>query len=75
MVADSTTMNAWSNAARARLASRAAVSGLDVSTPGGRRARLAFLATEGAFMLRFFGFMDIGQAEWDAIFDDMQTLL
>ncbi|MFI8416970.1 TetR family transcriptional regulator [Serratia sp. NPDC078593] len=45
---------------------------LDLTTEEGRRARLAFLATEGAFMLRFFGLMDIEQQEWESIFDDMQ---
>ncbi|MBO1112726.1 TetR/AcrR family transcriptional regulator [Bordetella petrii] len=61
--------------ASTRLWYRQRIAGLDLSTPAGRRARLAFLATEGAFMLRFFGFMDIDEAEWQAIFDDLQTLL
>src|SRR3546814_8237838 len=53
--------------ASTRLWYRQRIAGLDLSTPGGRHARLAFLATEGAFMLRFFGFMDIDEAEWQAI--------
>lgn len=54
---------------------RSRIAGLDLTTEEGRRARLAFLATEGAFMLRFFGLMDIGQQEWDAMFADMQALV
>lgn len=51
---------------------RGRIAGLDLNTEQGRKARLAFLATEGAFMLRFFGFMDIDQSEWDDMFADMQ---
>ncbi|WP_181265343.1 TetR/AcrR family transcriptional regulator [Pseudomonas aeruginosa] len=45
---------------------RSRLEGLDLSAPEGRRARLAFLAVEGAFMLRYFRLMDIDQEEWDA---------
>lgn len=51
------------------------VAGLDPARPEDRRARLAFLATEGAFMLRFFGFMDIDQREWLEILDDINALM
>jgi AcrR family transcriptional regulator len=51
------------------------IAGLDLTTEEGKRARLAFLATEGAFMLRFFGLMNINQAQWDDMFADMQTLI
>jgi hypothetical protein len=51
---------------------RSRIAGLDLNTEQGKKARLAFLATEGAFMLRFFGFMDIDQPEWDDMFADMQ---
>jgi hypothetical protein len=54
---------------------RSRIAGLDLTTEEGKRARLAFLATEGAFMLRFFGLMEINQPEWDAMFADMQTLI
>ncbi len=37
---------------------RSRLEGLDLSAPEGRRARLAFLAVEGAFMLRYFRLMD-----------------
>lgn len=48
---------------------------LDLRTPAGRQARLAFLATEGAFILRFFGFMPVEPQEWEDMFNDIQTLL
>jgi len=54
---------------------RSRIEGLDVTTEAGRRARLAFLATEGAFMLRFFNFMSIGPQEWQAVFEDIRALL
>jgi AcrR family transcriptional regulator len=47
----------------------------DPHTDEGRRARLAFIATEGAFILRCFGFLEIDNNEWSAIFDDIQTLM
>ncbi|CAI2491999.1 TetR/AcrR family transcriptional regulator [Serratia liquefaciens] len=54
---------------------RSRIVGLDLATEEGKRARLAFLATEGAFMLRYFGLMEIDPVEWDAMFADMQTLI
>ncbi len=54
---------------------RSRLDGLDLSAPEGRRARLAFLAVEGAFMLRYFRLMDIGQEEWDSMLDDVRALL
>lgn len=54
---------------------RSRIAGLDLTTELGKRARLAFLATEGAFMLRFFGLMEIEQQEWEAMFADMQALI
>lgn len=54
---------------------RSRIAGLDLTSEEGKRARLAFLATEGAFMLRFFGLMEIDQPEWDAMFTDMQALI
>src|SRR5690606_21032495 len=49
--------------------------GLDVSTPEGRRARLAFIANEGAFWLRSFNLFELTQKEWQSIFDDIEELL
>lgn len=49
--------------------------GLDTSTEDGKRARLAFLATEGSFLLRYFGLMDIDDNEWQSIFEDIDSML
>lgn len=46
----------------------------DPRTPEGRRRRLALLASEGAFLLRGFGFLEIGEDEWRAIFEDIARL-
>lgn len=46
----------------------------DPATEEGRRARLAFLATEGTFLLRSFGFVEMSDAEWDSIFADIAAL-
>ncbi|MBC9246979.1 TetR/AcrR family transcriptional regulator [Paracoccus sp. 11-3] len=54
---------------------RERLAGVDATTPEGRRQRLAFLATEGAFLLRFMRFMQIDDDEWDQIFADIATLL
>lgn len=53
---------------------RSKVEGLDLTTPEGRIARLKFLATEGVFILRYFGFMDISDQEWQSIFDDIKKI-
>ena len=47
----------------------------DPSTGEGRRARLAFLAAEGAFLLRGLGLAEFDDAEWQLVFDDMERLL
>lgn len=51
------------------------LSGIDMTTEEGRKARLAFLAAEGAFMLRFMGLREMDDSEWDEIFDDVLALL
>jgi len=51
------------------------IADLDTATEEGRRARLAFLAAEGAFMLRYFGLMEITDATWAAIFTDITSML
>ncbi len=53
---------------------RERLSGLDLSERPDRTARLAFLATEGAYMLRFFGLADMDDAVWSGVFDDIDTL-
>jgi AcrR family transcriptional regulator len=49
--------------------------GLDFSTAQGRNARLAFIANEGAFLLRSFNFFDLSPQEWQAVFGDIERLL
>lgn len=51
------------------------LTGLDMTTPQGRRARLAFLVCEGAFLLHFLRFMPLEDAEWQAVFDDIAGIL
>ncbi|OAT51123.1 TetR family transcriptional regulator [Proteus hauseri ATCC 700826] len=51
------------------------LAGLDTTTEAGKRARLAFLATEGTFLLRYFGLMDIDDATWQSIFEDINSTL
>jgi len=40
----------------------------DPATPEGRRARHAFLAIEGLFLLRGLGLMPVSDGEWDDVF-------
>ncbi|HWV20566.1 MAG TPA: TetR/AcrR family transcriptional regulator [Devosia sp.] len=54
---------------------REVLGGLDLSTPAGRRARLALLATEGALMLRGFDFHPITEADWQDIHADILEIL
>ena len=54
---------------------RARVEGLELATEEGRRARLAFLAAEGAFALRYFNLMEIDPQDWAGIFRDIQEIL
>lgn len=49
--------------------------GLHTKDPSAKRARMAFLATEGAFFLRFFGLLPLEAVVWDEIFDDIRGLL
>src|SRR5690606_869159 len=49
--------------------------GLDFSTEQGRNARLAFIANEGAFLLRSFNFFDLSPQEWRVVFRDIERLL
>jgi AcrR family transcriptional regulator len=44
---------------------------LDVSTELGRRTRLAFLASEGLFILRCFGLMEVSESEWKSAYKDI----
>lgn len=47
---------------------------MDTTTPAGRHARLAFIASEGAFMLRCFGFWSLDVQEWTSVFQDIAGL-
>lgn len=49
--------------------------GFDLQSEQGRRARLAFFATEGIFLLRYLGLADIAQSEWDDFFKDVESHL
>ncbi|MBC2593689.1 TetR/AcrR family transcriptional regulator [Ruficoccus amylovorans] len=51
------------------------LSHLDLATPEGRQARLAFMAMEGAFVLRTFGFMKMKDPEWEALYSDIRDSL
>lgn len=47
---------------------------IDVSTDGGRWLRLAFLAMEGAFLMRLFGLIEMDSEEWHSIVADVWAL-
>ena len=49
--------------------------GLECNSDETRRAKLAFLANEGAFYLRYLGLLPIASDEWQTIFDDIRDLL
>ncbi|WP_409309427.1 TetR/AcrR family transcriptional regulator [Pectobacterium sp. B1J-3] len=51
------------------------LAGLDLNTQEGREARLAFLASEGIFMLRSFGFMAVDDETWQDVFDDITAMM
>lgn len=44
----------------------------DVTSEQERKERLAFLAIEGAFFLRFFGLVEMDQDVWEATFQDIR---
>lgn len=48
---------------------------LDVGTEAGRRARLAFFATEAVFFLRHFHFLDMDDTGWNDALADIEGLL
>ena len=51
------------------------MSRLDLTTPSGRRARLALLAVEGAATLRGFDLYPISERDWQDIHTDVLELL
>ncbi|MCF1742020.1 TetR/AcrR family transcriptional regulator [Paradevosia shaoguanensis] len=60
--------------ARTRAWYEARLNAIDTSTEEGRRLRLAFLATEGCYLLQSFGFMPMDEAEWQQVFEDILKL-
>jgi AcrR family transcriptional regulator len=44
---------------------------LDMANASDRQAAIALLASEGAFMLRTFGLIDLDETQWQALFADM----
>ena len=50
------------------------LSSLDMKKKTDRKAALAFLAGEGAFMLRTFGLIELGEEQWAALFSDMLSM-
>lgn len=54
---------------------RGRINGLDVTSKKERSARLAFFATEGIFLLRGMGFIQMSEDEWLDLFSDVETLL
>ncbi|MCI2393924.1 TetR/AcrR family transcriptional regulator [Aliiroseovarius sediminis] len=45
--------------------------GLDLAVPEDRQLALAFLAGEGAFLLKALGLMAFSEAQWNALFEEM----
>lgn len=50
------------------------LAGLDMGKEKDRRVALAFLASEGAFLLKAFGLIEITEAQWTALFADMLAM-
>lgn len=49
----------------------ARLAGLDLASPDDRRLALAFLAGEGAFLLKAFGLLSVSESQWQALFKDL----
>lgn len=47
------------------------LAGLDLTQPDQRQLMLAFLACEGAFMLKAFGLLSLSDDQWKVLFEDM----
>lgn len=67
-------LNSPQHMAQVRKWYRECVDMLDVTTEAGRRLRLAFLAMEGAFLMRLFGLIEMDGAEWNCIVADVVAL-
>ena len=64
--AHSVTMRDWYNLR---------IGDLQALDEGSRRRRIAYLAAEGAFLIRSLVGFEIGDAEWNSIFDDLEALV
>ncbi|RYD21736.1 MAG: TetR/AcrR family transcriptional regulator [Verrucomicrobiaceae bacterium] len=51
------------------------MAGLEGDSPVARKCRLAFLAVEGAFFLRYFGMSGVGEKMWADTFADIRKVL
>ena len=51
------------------------LAGLDMDKPAYRQVALAFLAGEGAFLLRALGLIEFAEGDWKRLFDDMLAML
>ncbi|KQM27122.1 hypothetical protein ASE57_09050 [Sphingomonas sp. Leaf11] len=51
------------------------IDAIDLSTDEGRWLRLAFVAMEGAFLMRLFGLIDMKSDEWHSIVADIWALV
>ncbi|MBJ7264547.1 MAG: TetR family transcriptional regulator [Burkholderiaceae bacterium] len=47
----------------------------DFTSESGRQARVAFIAAEGAYLLRAFGVLKVSDGEWESLFEDIERLL
>ncbi|WP_026381186.1 TetR/AcrR family transcriptional regulator [Afifella pfennigii] len=50
------------------------LAGLDLARAEDRKLAVAFLAGEGAFLLKAFGLIDLSQEQWNALFADILAL-
>ncbi|WP_291439182.1 TetR family transcriptional regulator [Desulfovibrio sp.] len=48
---------------------------LQTNSDEARAARIAYLAAEGAFLLRYFGLLQMDDSQWQSIFEDLDALL
>lgn len=51
------------------------LAGLDLDNADDRRTAIAFLAGEGVFLLKTLGLIDIAEADWKRLFDDMLAMI
>ena len=51
------------------------VNTLDLANKEDRAARVAYLAAEGAFLLRHFGLLEVSDAQWKSIFSDIDEII